>query len=61
MFLDETHIWPREEPPRRPRPRHPKERAISRVLLGYAFLLLLMPVSLGGMVDAVRYLIGLLG
>ncbi len=61
MFLDETHIWPREDPRPPPRPRHPKERAIARVLLGYAFLLLLMPVSLGGMVDAIRYLVNLLG
>ncbi len=59
MFLDESHIWPRrdEPPPRRPAFRH--EKAISRMMLGYAFFLLLLPVSLGGIVDLVRYLIDL--
>ena len=55
MFLDETHVWPRKEDlPPRPVPfRH--EKALSRLLLGYALILLLLPVSLGSIVDLVRY------
>ena len=58
MFLDETHNWPRREelPPRRPAFKH--EKALSRVLLFYALILLLLPVSLGGFVDLFRYLFG---
>jgi hypothetical protein len=58
MFLDETNIWPRKEelPPRKPVFRH--EKALSRILLVYLFLLLLLPVSLGSMVDLIRYLFG---
>jgi hypothetical protein len=55
MFLDETHNWPRkEDPPPRPVPfRH--EKALSRLLLVYALILLVLPVSLGGIVDLIRY------
>ena len=61
MFLDESHIWPRKDdlPPRRPPFRH--ERALTWLLLAYALILLLLPVSLGGFVDAVRYLLARLG
>ncbi|WP_164913475.1 hypothetical protein [Sphingomonas sp. UV9] len=55
MFLDETHNWPRREdlPPRKPVFKH--EKALSRILLFYAIVLLLLPVSLGGFVDLFRY------
>ncbi len=55
MFLDESSIWPRrdEPPPRRPAFKH--EKALSRILLFYALVLLLLPVSLGGFVDLFRY------
>ena len=58
MFLDEYSIWPRKEdlPPRKPVYRH--EKALTRLIFVYLFLLLLLPVSLGGMVDLVRYLFG---
>ena len=58
MFLDETSIWPRKEdlPPRKPVYRH--EEALTRLIFVYLFLLLLLPVSLGGMVDLIRYLFG---
>jgi len=56
MFLDESSIWPRKEdlPPRKPPYRH--EKALTRLLLAYALVLLLLPVSLGGIVDLIRYL-----
>ena len=56
MFLDESSIWPRKEglPPRKPVYRH--EKALTRLIFVYLFLLLLLPVSLGGMVDLIRYL-----
>jgi hypothetical protein len=56
MFLDESSIWPRKEdlPPRKPEFRH--EKALSRILLFYALVLLLLPVSLGGFVDLFRYI-----
>jgi hypothetical protein len=56
MFLDETNIWPRREdlPPRKPVYRH--EKALTRLIFVYLFLLLLLPVSFGGMVDLIRYL-----
>jgi hypothetical protein len=56
MFLDESSIWPRkdEPPPRKPPFRH--EKALSRLLLAYAFAFLLLPISLGGIVDLIRYL-----
>ena len=60
MFLDEHTIWPRREDPA-PLPRSRRERVMARFLLLYAFILLLMPVSLGSAADLVRYLIGLLG
>ena len=55
MFLDESSIWPRKEdlPPRKPVYRH--EKALTRLVFVYLFLLLLLPVSLGGMVDLIRY------
>ncbi len=58
MFLDETSVWPRkdERPPRRPPFRH--QTALCRILLGYALVLLVLPVSLGGIVDLIRYLFG---
>ncbi len=58
MFLDETSIWPRKEdlPPRKPVYRH--EKALTRLIFAYLFLLLLLPVSLGGMIDLIRYLLG---
>ena len=58
-FLDDSTIWPRKDdlPPRKPVFRH--ERALSRLLLGYALALLLLPISLGSFVDAIRYVIGL--
>ncbi len=58
MFLDESSIWPRKEelPPRKPVFKH--EKALTRILLVYLFLLLILPVSLGGVVDLVRYLFG---
>ena len=56
MFLDDSSIWPRKEdlPPRKPVYRH--EKALTRLIFVYLFLLLLLPVSLGGMVDLIRYL-----
>ncbi|MGU3390053.1 hypothetical protein [Sphingomonas sp. M1A8_2b] len=56
MFFDESSIWPRKEelPPRKPVFKH--EKALTRILLVYLFLLLILPVSLGGVVDLVRYL-----
>lgn len=58
MFFDESSIWPRKEdlPPRKPVFKH--EKALTRILLVYLFLLLILPVSLGGVVDLVRYLFG---
>jgi hypothetical protein len=55
MLLDESRIWPRKEdlPPRKPVYRH--EKALTRLIFVYLFLLLLLPVSLGGMVDLIRY------
>lgn len=59
MFLDESSIWPRREdlPPRKPPFRH--EKALSRLLLAYAMALLLLPVSLGSIVDLIRYLVAI--
>ncbi len=56
MFLDETHSWPRKDdlPPRRMPFRH--EKALTRMLLAYAMILLLLPISLGSIVDLIRYL-----
>ena len=60
MFLDERTIWPRRDEPA-PTPRSQRERVVSRLLLIYAFILLLMPISLGSAVDLLRYLWGLFG
>ncbi|TXC71738.1 hypothetical protein FSB78_12865 [Sphingomonas ginsenosidivorax] len=59
MFLDDSTIWPRKDdlPPRKPPFRH--EKALTRLLLAYALVLLLLPVSLGSIVDLIRYLLGL--
>jgi len=56
MFLDDSSIWPRKEelPPKRPVYRH--EKALTRLIFVYLVLLLILPVSLGGMVDLIRYL-----
>lgn len=59
MFVDDRSTWPRREmPPPRPLPSR-RERVMSRLLLGYALILLLAPISLGGTVDLVRYLAAL--
>ncbi len=59
MFVDERSTWPRPEPA----PKQPsrQERVMSRLVLVYALVLLLAPVSLGGTVDLIRYLVALLG
>ncbi len=59
MFLDDSSIWPRKDdlPPRKPPFRH--EKALTRLLLAYALVLLLLPVSLGSIVDLIRYLVRL--
>ncbi len=56
MFFDESSIWPRKEelPPRKPVFKH--EKALTRLIFFYLFLLLFLPVSLGGFVDLIRYL-----
>ncbi|MEG3164596.1 hypothetical protein U1701_08325 [Sphingomonas sp. PB2P19] len=61
MFLDESSIWPRKDdlPPRKPPFRH--EKALTRLLLGYALVLLLLPISLGSFADLIRYLAEILG
>lgn len=61
MFLDDSSIWPRKDdlPPRKPVFRH--EKALSRLLLVYALVLLLLPISLGSFVDIIRYVGGLFG
>lgn len=58
MFVDEHSTWPRPEPA----PREPsrQERVMSRLVLVYALVLLLAPISLGSAVDLIRYLAGLL-
>ncbi len=56
MFLDETHNWPRKEDLPRRKPVFKHEKALRRILLFYALALLLLPVSLGGFVDLVRYI-----
>ena len=60
MFLDTTHYWSQAEPlPPAPQPRSRRERLLSRVLLGYAVLLMLMPISIGGFADAVHWVLAL--
>jgi hypothetical protein len=60
MFFDENRVWPRPEPPR-PVPALPgkRERFLSRMLLVYALILLLLPVSANGIADLIRYVIAL--
>lgn len=62
MFVDDRSIWPRREaPPPRPTPvPSRRERVMSRLILVYALILLLAPISLGGAVDLIRYVIALL-
>lgn len=60
MFVDDRSTWPRREmPPPRPL-RSRRERVMSRLLLVYALILLLAPISLGGAVDLIRYLAALI-
>ena len=59
MFVDDRSTWPRREP-RRPTPSR-RERVMTRLLLVYALVMLLAPISLGGAVDLIRYLAALLG
>ena len=58
MFLDETSVWPRKDEPPPPRPPFRHQAALCRILLGYSLVLLVLPVSLGGIVDLIRYLFG---
>ena len=61
MFVDDRSTWPRREPratPPRPVPSR-RERVMSRLILAYALVLLVAPVSVGGMVDLVRYILAL--
>ena len=56
MFVDDRSTWPRREPTPPPRPAPSRrERVMSRLILAYALILLLVPVSLGGIVDLIRY------
>lgn len=60
MFVDDRSIWPRREAPPPPRPQPTRrERVMSRLILVYALVLLLAPISLGGTVDLIRYLVSL--
>jgi len=61
VFVDDRSVWPRRAvpPPRREPSR--RERVMARLLLGYALILLLAPLSLGGAADLVRYLLARLG
>lgn len=63
MFVDDRSTWPRRDalppPPRREPSR--RERVMARLILGYALVLLLAPISLGGAVDLLRYLAFFLG
>ena len=59
MFLDDTHVWPgKDERPAPAPPRFRHEKALSRIALGYALCLLVLPVSAGGAADLIRYLLG---
>jgi hypothetical protein len=61
MFFDENRVWPPPEPPRPQRvPPSPRERTLTRLLLFYALILLVAPVSASGAADLIRYLIALL-
>ena len=62
MFVDDRSVWPRRAAPLPPR-RAPsrRERVMARLLLGYALVLLLTPISLGGAADLVRYLAARIG
>lgn len=60
MFFDENRVWPRPEPqPPTPAPPGRRERFLTRMFLFYALVLLLLPVSAGGIADLIRYLLGL--
>lgn len=58
MFLgDEGYFTGR--PPHRPEPpRHPGETLLSRLLLGFGFVMLFLPISADGLIDLIRYLFG---
>ncbi|MHA6718208.1 hypothetical protein ACX40Y_02035 [Sphingomonas sp. RS6] len=60
MFYDANRIWPPREPPRpQPAPPSRRERVLTRMLLLYALILLVAPVSASGAADLIRYLIAL--
>lgn len=59
MFLDDRSTWPRREPPR-PTPSR-RERLMTRLILVYALVLLLTPISIGAAADLIRYLARLAG
>jgi hypothetical protein len=60
MFDDDRSTWPRREAQRPPRPAPSRrERVMSRMILIYALILLIAPISVGGAVDLVRYLVSL--
>ncbi len=60
MFYDGFNQPPRADRPERPipPPRAPGEKILTRLILLLMFLLLLLPVSAGGMEDLVRFLRG---
>ena len=58
MFVDDRSTWPRREPPR-PTPSR-RERVMTRLILVYALVLLLAPISIGAAADLIRYLAALL-
>lgn len=59
MFFDENRVWPRPEP-QRPTPAPPgrRERFLTRMFLVYGLILLLLPISAGGIADLICYLLG---
>lgn len=58
MFFDENRVWPRPESPRPvPAPPGRRERFLTRMLLVYAMILLLLPVSANGLADLIRYVL----
>ena len=55
MPFDGTGFPPRREEPNRPAPG---DNAVSIVIIAIAFSLLVMPFSMGGFVDIIRYFRG---